>query len=188
MIYLQLFWSFFQIGMFSIGGGYAAMPLIQNQVVDLHHWLTLTEFTDLITIAEMTPGPIAINSATFVGIRIAGFGGALIATFGCILPSCAIVFFLAWLYFKYKNLILIQGILGGLRPAVVALIASAGFSIMILSFWGEEGFSMYYDSMNMISVLLFSLALFILRKWKLSPIYVMLGSGVVGGFFYLITG
>ena len=70
MLYLQLFWSFFQIGLFSIGGGYAAMPLIQNQVVDLHHWLTLSEFSDLITISQMTPGPIAINSATFVGIRI----------------------------------------------------------------------------------------------------------------------
>lgn len=91
MILLKLFWSFFQIGMFSIGGGMAAMPLIQNQVVNLHHWLTLTEFTDLITIAEMTPGPIAINSATFVGIRIAGIPGAIVATIGCIFPSCVIV-------------------------------------------------------------------------------------------------
>ena len=69
MIYLELFWSFFQIGLFSIGGGYAAMPLIQNQVVDIHPWLTMTQFADIITIAEMTPGPIAINSATFVGIQ-----------------------------------------------------------------------------------------------------------------------
>ena len=68
MIYLELLWSFFQIGLFSIGGGYAAMPLIQNQVVDLHGWLTMTQFADIMTIAEMTPGPIAINSATFVGI------------------------------------------------------------------------------------------------------------------------
>ena len=104
MILLKLFWSFFQIGMFSIGGGMAAMPLIQNQVVNLHHWLTLTEFTDLITIAEMTPGPIAINSATFVGIRIAGIPGAIVATIGCIFPSCIIVSFLAWIYFKFKVL------------------------------------------------------------------------------------
>jgi len=95
MILLKLFWSFFQIGMFSIGGGMAAIPLIQNQVVNLHHWLTLTEFTDLITIAEMTPGPIAINSATFVGIRIAGIPGAIISTVGCIFPSCIIVSLLA---------------------------------------------------------------------------------------------
>ena len=89
MIYLQLFWSFLQIGLFSIGGGYAAMPLIQAQVVQNHPWLNMSEFTDLVTIAEMTPGPIAINSATFVGIRIAGIPGALIATFGCICRHCS---------------------------------------------------------------------------------------------------
>ena len=103
MIYLQLFWSFIQVGLFSIGGGYAAMPLIQSQVVELHPWLTMNEFTDLITIAEMTPGPIAVNSATFVGIRIAGFPGAVIATFGCILPSCLIVSMLAFIYYRYKG-------------------------------------------------------------------------------------
>ena len=137
MLYLQLFWSFFQIGLFSIGGGYAAMPLIQNQVVDLHHWLTLSEFTDLITISQMTPGPIAINPATFVGIRIGGVGGALVSTLGCILPSLIIVMTLAYFYTKYKNIAVIQGVLSGLRPAVVALIASAGLSIVILAFWGK---------------------------------------------------
>lgn len=91
MIYLELFLSFLQIGLFSFGGGYAAMPLIQGQVVNGHHWLSMTEFTDLITISQMTPGPIAVNSATFVGIRIAGIPGALVATLGCILPSCLIV-------------------------------------------------------------------------------------------------
>ena len=91
MIYLQLFWSFLQIGLFSVGGGYAAMPLIQAQTVQLHGWLTMNEFTDLVTIAEMTPGPIAVNSATFVGIRIAGLPGALVATLGCIFPSLFIV-------------------------------------------------------------------------------------------------
>ena len=101
MIYFQLFWSFIQVGLFSIGGGYAAIPLIQNQVVEIHPWLTMNEFTDLITIAEMTPGPIAVNSATFVGIRIAGLSGAVIATIGCILPSCFIVSFLAFIYYHY---------------------------------------------------------------------------------------
>ena len=91
MIYLELFWSFFQVGLFSIGGGYAAMPLIQNQVVDIHPWLTMTGFADIMAIAEMTPGPIALNAATFVGIQVAGLPGALIATIGCIFPSCVIV-------------------------------------------------------------------------------------------------
>lgn len=95
MIYLELFLSFLQIGLFSFGGGYAAMPLIQGQVVNGHHWLSMTEFTDLITISQMTPGPIAVNSATFVGIRIAGIPGALVATLGCILPSCLIVTLIA---------------------------------------------------------------------------------------------
>lgn len=186
MMLLKLFWSFFQIGMFSIGGGMAAMPLIQNQVVDLHHWLTLTEFTDLITIAEMTPGPISINSATFVGIKIAGFPGAIIATIGCIFPSCVIVSFLAWIYFKYKGLSVIQGVLSGLRPAIVALIASAGLSIFILAVWGENGFSIDPEFINYISLLLFGAGVFILRKWKPNPIYVMLGSGIIGGAIYLM--
>ena len=110
MFLLELFWSFFQVGLFSIGGGMAAMPLIQNQVVDIHGWLTLTEFTDLITIAEMTPGPIAINSATFVGIKVIGIQGAIVATLGCILPSCIIVSTLAFIYFKYKDVDVIKGI------------------------------------------------------------------------------
>ena len=86
--------------MFSFGGGYAAMPLIQGQVVNTHEWLTMTEFTDLITISQMTPGPIAVNSATFVGMKIAGIPGAVVATLGCILPSCIIVTILAKLYLK----------------------------------------------------------------------------------------
>jgi len=183
---LQLFWSFFQVGLFSIGGGLAAMPLIQNQVVDLHHWLTLTEFADLITIAEMTPGPIAINSATFIGIRIAGIEGALVATLGCILPSCIIVSVLAWIYLKYKHLTIIRGVLSGLRPAVVALIASAGLTIFTIAVWGEKGFSLDISSINFISVILFIIAVFILRRWRLNPIAVMFGSGVIGGAIYLL--
>ncbi|HBI73171.1 MAG TPA: chromate transporter [Lachnospiraceae bacterium] len=185
MIYLKLFFSFFQVGLFSIGGGYAAMPLIQQQIVELNHWLTMTEFTDLITIAEMTPGPIAINSATFVGTRIAGLGGALIATLGCVLPSFIIVLTLAKLYYKYKNLSIVQGILGGLRPVVVAMIASAGLSILITAFWGEGGITAFLD-INYIAVGLFALSLVVLKKFKTNPIYVMLGCGVIGMIVYSI--
>ena len=128
MIYLQLFLSFLKIGLFSFGGGYAALPLIQGQVVTAHGWLSTGEFTDLITISQMTPGPIAVNSATFVGIKIAGLFGAFVATLGCITPSCIIVTLLAWLYMKYRNLSAMQQILTSLRPAVVAMIASAGIT------------------------------------------------------------
>ncbi|MCI6377313.1 MAG: chromate transporter [Clostridiales bacterium] len=133
MIYLELLWSFFQIGLFSIGGGYAAMPLIQRQVVDAHSWLTMTQFADIMTIAEMTPGPIAINSATFVGIQVAGIPGAIIATLGCVLPSCVIVMTLAFIYYRFRGLAMVKGILAGLRPAVVAMIASAGISLVMQS-------------------------------------------------------
>ncbi len=186
MILLKLFWSFFQIGMFSIGGGMAAMPLIQNQVVNLNHWLTLTEFTDLITLAGMTPGSIAINSAAFVGIRLAGLPGALIATIGCIFPSSIIVSLLAWVYFKYKSLTVMQGVLSGLRSAVVALIASAGLTILALALWGENGFSTDLQSLNPVSLLLFLSSVFIMQKWKPDPIFIMLGSGIIGGAIYLM--
>ena len=134
MIYLKLFLSFLQIGLFSFGGGYAAMPLIQEQVVTQHGWLTMTEFTDLITISQMTPGPIAINAATFVGSKIAGVPGSVAATCGCILPSCIIVTLIAWFYLRYKKMKMFQSVLESLRPAVVALIASAGIAILHSTF------------------------------------------------------
>ena len=127
---LDLFLCFVQVGLFSIGGGYAAMPMIQAKAVEYYHWLTMGEFTDLMTIAEMTPGPITVNSATFVGIRMAGIPGALVATMGCILPSLIIVSLLSWLYEKYRSMDAMQAVLACLRPAVVALIASAALTIL----------------------------------------------------------
>ncbi len=187
MIYLELLWSFFQIGLFSIGGGYAAMPLIQHQVVDIHSWLTMTQFADIMTIAEMTPGPIAINSATFVGIRVAGIPGAMIATVGCILPSCVIVMILAYIYYRFRGLAMVQGVLAGLRPAVVAMIASAGLSLIILSFWGQRSLPADLSSINYISVLIFGSGLLFLRKWKVNPICVMASAGVLGILLYSVV-
>lgn len=181
MIYLQLFLSFLQIGAFSFGGGYAAMPLIQNQVVQVHPWLSQSEFTDLITISQMTPGPIAVNSATFVGTRIAGVPGALAATIGCVLPSCILVTILAKIYLKYRNLSLLQGILKFLRPAVIAMIAAAGVSILVTAFWGNDISSLHLDailsSTNIRAVGIFLVSLILLAKFKMDPIHVMLLSG-----------
>ena len=187
MIYLELFWSFVQIGLFSIGGGYAALPIIQRQVVEVHPWLTMTEFADVLTISQMTPGPIAINSASFVGIRIAGIGGAIVATVGCVLPSLVIVLLLAFIYYRYRKLTVIQGILDGLRPAVVGLIASAGLSILILAFWNGNPVSFSLPDIDWIAVVLFAFCLFVLRKWKPNPIYVMAGAGILGlGAYYCL--
>lgn len=171
MIYLELFLSFVQVGMFSIGGDYAAIPLIQHQVVTAHSWLNMKEFTDLITIAEMTPGPIAVNSATFVGIRIVGIPGALIATLGCILPSCIIVSILAYIYFRYKSMSGLQCVLASLRPAVVALIASAGISILRMVVF--QGKTMCMEHIGWIGVSIFGIAFIVLRKWRVNPILVM---------------
>ena len=160
MIYIQLFLSFFQISLFSFGGGYAALPLIQGQVVNVHHWLSMTEFTDLITISQMTPGPIAINAATFVGMKLTGMPGAVVATLGYITPSCIIVTIIAKLYLKYREMDMLQGILGGIRPAVVALIGSAGISILQ-------------------TVGIFVVCVILLRKVKMNPIWVMVLAGVM---------
>ena len=190
MIYLQLFLSFLQIGAFSFGGGYAAMPLIQNQVVQIHPWLSQSEFTDLITISQMTPGPIAINSATFVGTRIAGIPGALAATAGCVLPSCILVTLLAKIYLKYRNLSLLQGVLKSLRPAVIAMIAAAGVSILFTAFWGEAITSLtltqLLPNISIQAVGIFIGSLILLVRFKINPIHVMLLSGVAEVVLQLI--
>lgn len=177
MIYFQLFLSFLKVGLFSIGGGYAAMPLIQSQVIDLYGWLDVGEFTDLVSIAEMTPGPIALNAATFVGTRVAGLGGALIATAGCVLPSLIIVSLLFFIYKKFGKLDAIQKVLSYLRPAVIAFIASAGMTILmnVLSF---NGFTALKET-DIPAAVLFVLAFVFLRKFKLNPILIMISCGVV---------
>lgn len=185
MIYLQLFWSFFQIGLFSFGGGYAAMPLIQNQIVNIRGWLTMSEFTDIITISQMTPGPVAVNSATFVGIRLGGVWGAVIATIGCILPSSVIALILAKLYYKYRELSVMKGVMNGLRPAVVALIASAGLSILVMSLWNGQPPSFSAENIDFAAAALFALSLAALRIFKPNQIYVMIGAGVIGCLAYV---
>ena len=183
MIHLKLLWAFAQVGAFSFGGGYAALPLIEQQVVFINHWLSAQEFADIVTISQMTPGPIAINSASFVGIRMGGLLGTVVATLGCILPSLIIVLLLAYFYFKYKNLTMVQGIVKGLRPGVVALIGASGFGLMANALWGGKG-NFAFANLDWFAVALFALALVALRKWKPNPIYVMVACGVVGGLFY----
>ena len=153
MIYIQLFLSFVQIGLFSVGGGYAAIPLIQSQVVETHGWLTMNEFTNLITI-------------------------------GSIFPSCILVSILALVYCKYKETSAISNILSSLRPAVVALITAAGFSMFqtaVLS-----GQTLHISSVNIVELLLFIAAFAALRKWKLNPILIMCLCGIGNLLFALV--
>ena len=186
MIYLKLFLSFMQIGLFSIGGGYAAMPLIQAQVVEANNWLSMNEFADLVVIAEMTPGPIAINAATFVGTRVAGSFGAVCATFGSIFPSLFIVSFLAFIYYKYKSMRLLKSVLASLRPAVVALIASAEVLILLQVAFSQK--TPQLQNLNIFGLILFAAAFLLLRKTKLSPVLIMLLCGGIQLVFEVLKG
>lgn len=188
MLILKLFFAFIQVGLFSVGGGYAAIPLIQEQIVNIYGLMTMEEFSDLITVAEMTPGPISINSATFVGMRLAGIPGVLICSIGCIIPSFCICLTLAHFYYKYRTVSGVQVVLGSLRPAVVALIGSAGASILMLGLFQSDIFSAALSNLRIVELVIFLAALFILRKYKASAISIILGSGVVGTLIYVILG
>lgn len=181
--YLQLFLAFLQIGAFSFGGGYAAIPLIQSQVIDRYGWLTAKDFTDLITISQMTPGPIAINAATFIGSRVGGIPGSMLATAGVILPSCIFVSVLAMVYRRYRKLALLQNVLSTLRPSVVALIFSAGLVLMKPVLFADGTLSFAGGNFQIRLFLLFAAAVVALRRFKLDPILVMVMTGLAELFF-----
>ena len=184
MIYFKLFFAFVQIGLFSIGGGYAAMPLIQDQIVDIHKWVSVREFTDLITISQMTPGSISINSATFVGLKIAGFPGAVVATLGNIFPSLVVVSVLGYVYYRFQKVKIVSGILEGLRPTVIALIASAGVSIFVSALIGDNGIK--NAKLNYSNLILFTVSFFLLRKYKWDPTVIMILCGLFSVVLYYV--
>lgn len=177
---LSLYITFFKIGLFSFGGGYAALPLIEQEVVGANTWLSLNEFNDLITISQMTPGPIAINSATFVGTRVAGVVGGLVATLGCVTPSAIIVGILSFIYKKYKDLDSISNVLYFLRPAIIAMILIAGVDILRTAVFDVNDINMANANYYMLALFIFSFVI-MLRK-KVDPIKIML----LSGFIYLI--
>lgn len=183
MIYLKLFISFLKIGAFSFGGGYAALPFIRSEAVDTYNWLNISEFNDLITISQMTPGPIAINSATFVGIRIAGIKGAIVATLGCIMPSFILVTVIARVYMKYKKLSILQSILDILRPAVVAMIAISGIKILQSAFGLNE---LVIENLKLHMVAIFIICIVLLLKYNKNPIFVMVLAGLLNLFYNII--
>ena len=185
MIYLELFWSFVQVGLFCVGGGYASMPLIQAQVIDVHGWLSMSEFIDIFTISQMTPGPIGINAATFVGMKVAGFLGAIVATLGFVTPSFILGIILAKLFFKYGNIGVIKGILNGLRPAVVALICSAGMSFIFLALFNTEKMPINVADIDYLGLFVLIVAFIAVRK-KVGIIKILAGSGVLGLILGLI--
>lgn len=175
-----LLWGFLQIGLFSFGGGYAAIPLIKEQVVDLHQWLSLQEFTDIITISQMTPGPLAVNTSTFVGLRLGGVWGAVTATLGCIVSGCVISVGLYIFFIKYRSLKGIGAVLHGLKAVSVGLIAGAAMTILVLALKGSGGLPV-----NLIGAAIFAGVLGISRRWRLNPMILMAMSGVAGLVYLL---
>lgn len=163
------------------------MPLIQSQIVEANHWMEMSQFADLITIAEMTPGPIVVNCATFVGQQMAGTSGAIVCTLGCIMPSLMIVLALSWLYMRFRNLGTVQGVLTGLRPAIVAMIASAGLSLLLLALFNASLSEVVLSDFRGVEGVIFVVCLVLLRKFKVNPIAIIFGSGIVGTIVYLVV-
>ena len=178
-ICLLLYWEFCKIGLFCIGGGYASMPWIQAAVVDNYHWLTMSEFIDIFTISQMTPGPIGINAATFVGTKIAGLPGSIAATLGFVTPSLILCLGVTWLLKKYGDISAIKGTLNGLRPAVVALMLVAGLSFLYLSIWNVETLPEDFGAFDLKGIIILVLAFIAVRR-KMGVINLLAVSGVLG--------
>lgn len=178
----HLFITFLKIGLLSIGGGYAIIPLIKEQVVDQTGWINEKMFTDIITISQMTPGPLAINTSTFVGLQIDGLRGAVAATSGCILCGVLISLSLYRFFQKNQGSVYIFEILNGLKSASLGLIISAAATIIMLAFWGTSTvrFQTILTQTDWFALIIFFIMLLMLRKWKLNPVIIMLISGGAG--------
>ncbi len=185
MTYLSLFWMFLKIGLFTLGGGYASLPLIQAAVVDTGY-ITMQEFTDIVAISGTIPGAVALDMSAFVGIKLLGIPGSVIATLGFVVPSFVIVLFFAFLYYRYKKLKVVNTVLGVLRPAVAAFIAAAGLKIAMMIVAGESVYRLTFFGLDTFALGGIALCVILLRvkKWHIHPMLLMLAAGVLGGLYY----
>ena len=190
VIYLKLFWTFFKIGLFGFGGGYGMLSLIQNEVVEKQQWISNSEFTDIVAVSQMTPGPIGINSATYVGYkaienvgmsRTQAIFGSLLASFSVMLPSFILMLLISAFFMRYKNHKSVQTVLAWLRPVVVGMLAAA-----VLLLLNEENLGAFQsDNLQLyVSIGLFALAFLATYFWKVGPIKMILLAGLFGGLFY----
>ena len=173
MTFLTLFWSFLKIGIFGFGGGYAILALIEHEVVDIHGWMTTAEFTDIVAISQATPGPIAINCATYVGYTATdSILGSAIATFAVCLPPLILASLAARFIYRFRDNKYVSAAFNGLRPAVVGLILAAGISLI-----NQDNFTDY------ISVIIFAVVA-IATYFKVNPIFLLMLSGIAGYLIY----
>lgn len=174
MIYFQLFYTFFKIGLFSFGGGYAVLSLIQNDVVEKFKWITTSEFTEIVALSQVTPGPIAINSATYIGYKVTGnIFGSMFTTLGVVLPSFFVLGLIIMFLHKFKNSLVVERAFKALRPAVLGLILAAGLSLL-----KPENF------IDIKSYIIFIGAIILSLKWKIGVIPLIISSGILGVILY----
>ena len=172
MILLKLFISFLKIGAFSFGGGYAMLPLIKKEIIEVHGWLTITEFIDILAVVEMTPGPIAINSATFLGYKVGGVLGSIIATTAVVLPSFVIILIIAHFLSKFRNSPYVDWAFIGIRPVILGLVASASITVAIDAF------------VNIPSIIIGLVIFYLITFKELHPILGILIAGAAGAILF----
>lgn len=187
MIFLQLFYTFFKIGLFGFGGGYAMLSMIQGEVVTRHDWLSSSEFTDIVAISQMTPGPIGINSATYVGYtavvnagysHATGILGSAVATCSVVLPSFILMIIISKFFLKYQKHPSVAAIFSGLRPGVVGLLASAALVLMNGENFGTDTYGIVTSIIIFISVFIAS------HRYKANPILLIILCGAAGLMLY----
>lgn len=185
-LYISLFWTFFQIGLFGFGGGYAMISMIQGEVVTHHHWMTMGQFTDIVAVSQMTPGPIGINSATYVGytaLTNAGYGwywgilGSLLATTAVVLPSLILMILISRFLMAYRHHPVVEQVFTWLRPAVVGLLIAAALCLMT-----ADNFSTPTENpwQFCISIAIFCFAFLSATIYKMNPIRIICLCGVAG--------
>ena len=177
---LTLFFTFFKIGLFTFGGGYAMLPFIQQEVMQ-NNWLDEATFVNFVGISESSPGPFAINIATFIGMEKGGWLGSALATLGVVLPSFIVILIVAQFYLKFKESRIVSGVMSGLKPAAVGLIAAAVIT-MVIEVLFPAGFSwnLFAGAQIYISLAIFALGLWLLLKMKKHPIFIICVSAVLG--------
>ncbi len=191
MIYLYLFYTFFKIGLFGFGGGYAMLSLIQGEIVQRFGWISSQEFTDIVAISQMTPGPIGINSATYVGYTavqnagfegpVFGFLGSCTATFAVVFPSFILMLLISKFFLKYQKHPVVESVFQGLRPAVVGLLASAALLLMNTENFGDFQTDKYTF---FISVGIFLVTFIATKVYKVNPIKMIIFMGIAGLLLY----
>ena len=179
MIYLQLFWAYLKIGIFGFGGGYAMLSMIEFEVVDHYGWMSIEEFSDMVALSQMTPGPVSINIATFIGYTVGGFWGSMVATAAIVMPSLLLLVFVLRFLFKNKENYIVKTTLSSMKPVIAGLIFVAALMMM-----NPETFADFGLHGSNISVIICAVSFIATYFAKINPILLIIASGIVGYLVY----